>query len=391
MNGTGLDFRETEGVELSRSVCRLKAVNDFVATVCTSLHHLLWAYCAEDETAYRQELHRYADRTTLNRFGRVCASDIGNVLEDGNIREQMTLLNQFCMYGGDVIWWGVFNQWSGFRSSKVESTIARLERLFGCDVEVLEEMAHYKLGHVVDLATASKHELNLASLILGVYAEGPVSMAKTMSAMFPHEPAARRSLEPAIWRTHATRLRDMVPPLGRYETAYLQQNHPQALHDGYVQFHDGRTVIEVIPDNVFGRIADVVREPHVAGPSGSASMHNELFSFFTDFDPTIACLANVAALCSAPHHSIFEVLLGCTPYGIEFKASLGGPTAIEFVQFLIDSVRDAAGDTDEDAAGDEYAFEPDDGVINEGGGRRTSPLAMVCLGAFTSVVACLPR
>lgn len=317
--------------ELSHACADCKAVKKYVHDAASEVYNLV-LNISNDETAANSRLHKPG----LDSAGQVPAGSVQDVIknDDGNIREQMTLILNFTDMNCDIFTQLMFSKLKGFPLPESVSPEA-LERLIEktCKVTALtREGLTTRLSSCPSAKQCNTCSAPMfpdfgalsASRIVGFPMGGPSSLRDKRDSSTAAMPPYKVAMEVAY------------PPLSLREKAFTA---PQ-MQGELLPWVTGWAYWDVNESSMFSKLvngakAENMSDKHqliVAGPSGAADMIMQALQLFKSFNVELAVLACVAYMGNPPDHSCVEILLSAVPYGIRYNAD---DSADEYIKWLL--------------------------------------------------------
>ena len=261
-----------------------------------------------------------------NMFGFI--EDIEYVIKDGNLREKMTLIDILNYLFIDKIYIYLINlekdgiaipdyinidmirsiiqkiyMYTGLRDK--DDLIDLFNSCTGTDICFIKEIFFYPYTDLSILSTR--------------YSGRP--------AVFPSR-ISRSDEEKKI--DFKFKVEDLSIPLSTEETKSVKFDE-----SGVVTNYDsGASLYKIDENSFFYKLAEKYGKFILTGPSLGVNQLHIMFSTFKLYDPKKFCLLCITYMCPY-HHSIFEVLLPCISFGIEYKTS---DDDYKFVKKLLDEI-----------------------------------------------------
>ena len=289
----GGDPRKLQLRKLANELVETDKVRKVAHTTVQKINRLLeWSNESAADKALR--LHpSWMDNTSA---GQVAANlhTQKEVIDNGNIREQMTLAMNFSLTSCDLIWKAVQH----FDTSDVLRAICNAD-----DIKRRKKRLEVQLGISFDNIdpewltdkTGFPSACHLASF------------AKSGSVM------TSRQLQPSVRvknQQHAPmHVRDICPPLSDREKVYMKLNKD---HTGPVPWITGDMYWNTNRDSIHSKVFAASDRLQIAGPSGNTDLMLDLMLFF-GIPVKEGVLACIAWMGNPIDHSLSEILIAANP------------------------------------------------------------------------------
>jgi hypothetical protein len=253
--------------------------------------------------------------------GQFLASDVDEVIRQGNIRERMTLLMNFHTSGCEVVMWA---------ASLVEGVPTSVDqRALKSVRDRIMLVTGLKISDLYKLNCTNETGCLLPCSFAFLSKDGPVTFSRTTEKPFVDKVRDRRDRETC--RPYTQTIGSVFPPLSTRELSYMGLS-PLSPKSTPLPWITGAMYWVTQDGNIYSRIATAFDQMTVAGPSGTTDMTLSCFSLLKAFDLRLSILASVGWMCDPPDHSPFEILMAAIPFGCDFVAS---KDAFEYVQDLL--------------------------------------------------------
>jgi hypothetical protein len=292
--------------EISKKCSANKKTQEYVGSVCFQIKDLLVNYARDKNINEKKILDKYFGHDAAPKnfsSGQVPTKYINDVIDNGNIREQMTLIMNFGMSGCAVILWAIEKKRCLSKAS-IELLQDRLYNLTG--MRDIKKINKYIKG-------CEKNGCILPCKFISLTLDGSVS-ASRMSA-YPIIDTLRK---PRIKTEdkYLVNVQHVYPKLSQYELEYIKINSNYEIKNNILPWISGLQYWEVNRDSFYIRLMEKNKQMVVTGPSGNTDLNLSIFRLFDNFDINLAIFACIAHMCSSPDHSPCEILIASIPYGL---------------------------------------------------------------------------
>ena len=292
--------------KISKICSAHKKTQEYVRSVCLKIKDLLVNYARDKNINEKKILDKYFGHDAAPKnfsSGQVPTKYINDVIENGNIREQMTLIMNFGMSGCTVILWAIEKK-RCLSQATLELLQDRLYNLTG--MRDINKINKYIKG-------CEKDGCILPCKFISLTLDGSVSVSR-MTAY----PVIDKLREPRIKTEdkYLVNVQDVYPKLSQYELEYIKINSNYEIKNNILPWISGLQYWKVNRDNFYIRLMEKNKQMIVTGPSGNTDLNLSIFRLFDNFDINLAIFACIAHMCSSPDHSPCEILLASIPYGL---------------------------------------------------------------------------
>jgi len=308
----GIDSNILELRNLSKRCCDLRYVQDYVSVTVKRVKNLFKLLGMETTWSGR------VSKDDVGSAGQVNIDDVDNVVLNGNIREQMTLLLMFIDKNQDIFVSLIYMYMTnvdqvvkfGLNYNFLDHLITKM-----CNVIALDRV---KLATKLNDCLICYHNSTCSkkcSKTAVVPPLGPLLTSRILG--FPIGPAteirqARDQSEANRW-PYKMKLKEAYPELSEREKKYIISKGVK-LENGnsLLPWTTGWAFWDITKDSILPYIVN--DQLLISGPSGATDMLFHVFGIFDNFDPELVVLACVAYMGNPPDHSSVEVLLAAAPY-----------------------------------------------------------------------------
>lgn len=293
--------------KLSKHCSDNKKTQEYVQEICFKLRALLINYARDINIDEKAILEKYLGHTAAPKSfnsGQIPTKYINEVIDNGNIREQLTLIMNFCMSGCTVILWGIENK-KHFTKESIHILHRRLYNLTG--IKSITKINKY-------IKKCENSGCILPCKFVSLATDG--SVAASRMTTFPNVKILR---EPRIKKVskYFVNIKDVYPKISNRELEYIRVDSNYIIKNNILPWISGLQYWKINENNFYVKLMREHKQMVVCGPSGNTDLDLSLFRLFDNFDINLAIFACVSHLCNAPHHSPCEILLAALPYGLD--------------------------------------------------------------------------
>lgn len=315
--------------KISKQCTDNQKTQGYVRDVCYKIRALLINYAQSTKKAENKVIEKYMGHHYNNtgnvREGQISPKHIKEAIEKGNMREQLTLITNFCMNGCSVILWAVDNKkHNHITRESIDMIHRRLYNFTGLkDITRINKYINVKAKAAK--ANASGNASIVPCKLFSLALESSVAasrMATYFNAQILRSPRAKRLSK------YLQNVKDVYPTLSARELLYIKENASDAsdagnpsdpsdaIKNNILPWISGLQYWEVNESNFYVKLMRHNKQMVVCGPSGNTDLVLSILRLFDNFNIDLAIFACVSQLCNAPHHSPCEILLASLPYGL---------------------------------------------------------------------------
>jgi hypothetical protein len=310
--------------QIARECADLQEVQKYVADTAKNVRQLLQKL---NVSAWEDRLHK----EDVGSAGQVLVGHVNDVVESGNLREQMTMLMNFTDKNHDV-----FASLMAYRLTStilpdniniftIDALIQKLKQTTALSPDALvKRLSMCGVGCLDDSSCTPSCVVTKAALVPDMSA-----LVLSRIAGFPVGPptAVRdvRSKPEADKWPFRVRASEAYPHISEREKNFMQKKGYNVSSDNdLLPWVTGWGYWSIKQNSIYGYIVNGIsaldntnssnKQLIIAGPSGATDMLFDVFRLFNDFKPELAMLACVAYMGNPPDHSCVEILLACTQY-----------------------------------------------------------------------------
>ena len=290
--------------KLSNKCSANKRTQEYVREVCFRIRVLLINYAIDTMKDESTVLEKYLGHTAAPKSfstGQVPAQYINEVIDNGNIRERLTIIMNFCMSSCSVILWAAENN-KYFTKDSIEILQKRLYNLTG--IHSITKCINY-------IKRCEKNGCILPCKFVSLALEGSVSASRM--SVFPLQDKLREPRLKKISKYYVN-VKDVYPKLSSRELEYIKSYGN--IKNNILPWVSGLQYWEVNENNFYIRLMRQHKQMVVCGPSGNTDLNLSILTLFDNFDINLAIFACIAQMCNTPDHSPCEILLASIPHGL---------------------------------------------------------------------------
>ena len=268
-----IDLRELQKLRrISKQCADNQRTQEYVRDVCYKIRAMLINYAHYTNTPENKVLEKYLGYHASPKHyntGQIPTRYINEAIDNGNMRERLMLIVNFCMSGCSVILWASKN--------KKYKNIKNIKSCEGSRTSLASRMTVYNL---------------------------PILRT----------PRVKRVTKYLI------NIKDVYPKISARELLYIREqdedgdNVKYVIKNNILPWISGLQYWKVNEKNPYIKLMRHYRQMVVCGPSGNTDLILSILRLFDNFNIDLAIFACVSHLCNAPHHSPCEILLASLPY-----------------------------------------------------------------------------
>jgi hypothetical protein len=287
--------------KISKKCSDNKRVQEYVRDVCLKIRELLINYAIDTKQDEDKILEKYLGYETVPKsfsLGQIPTKYINYAIEYGNIREQTTMIMNFCNSNCLVILWAV----------------EKKKYLSQEGIDILQKKI-YNLTGISSIQKFNKYirdcEINGCINItprkfLSYVSDGAVTASRLIDKL-------REERVKKINKYHMN-IKNVYPKLSPRELEYINSNNK--ISNNILPWISGLQYWKVNDKHFYIKLMKRNKQMIVCGPSSNSDLIISILRLFDNFDINLAIFACISHLCNAPHHSPCEVLLAGIPYGL---------------------------------------------------------------------------
>jgi len=291
--------------KLSKKCSDNKKTQEYVREVCFKIKNILVDYAIDTKQNEKNILEKYLGHEASPKSfstGQIPIKYINEVINNGNIREQITLIMNFSMSSCSVILWAVEKN-KYFTKENIDMLRKRLYNLTG--INSIVKINKY-------IKKCEKEGYIVPSKFVTLALDSSVS-ASRMST-YPND----KLREPRLTniKKYFVNVKDVYPKLSLRELEYIRINSNYEIKNNILPWVSGLQYWKVNENNFYIKLMRHNKQMVVCGPSGNSDLNLSILRLFDNFDINLGIFMCVIQMCNAPHHSPCEILLAAIPYGL---------------------------------------------------------------------------
>ena len=285
--------------KISKKCSDNKRVQEYVREVCYKIRELLINYAIDTKQDENKILKKYLGYQTVPKSfssGQIPTKYINYAIENGNIREQSTIITNFCNSDCLVILWAVEkNKYLSLEGINILKK--RVYNLTG--ISSIQKFNKY-------IKKCEKNGCILSCKFISPSSNGAVSSSRIIDKL--REKRVKKISK------YDMNIKDVYPELSLRELEYINSNNK--ISNNILPWITGFQYWKVNDNNFYIQLMKRNKQMVVCGPSSNSDLIISMLRLFDNFDINLAIFVCISHLCNAPHHSPCEVLLAAIPYGL---------------------------------------------------------------------------
>lgn len=333
--GSNLTKNELSEIrKISKLCCDNPNVIEYVINVCKLIVELVKEYAIYYKKDIDAVIYNKLHQDNKTSPGQVnTLNDVKSVIKEGNLRERMALIMNFGLRACEIVIWAIATKNHLLSAIFIKEQTKRLKNLTGLDVLDIHYMLEKCKNNCSKLEdTPCKFSLlnQDGSVILSRYTEFPILSSvrfkrpelvevDKLRISLKNNPESKEQIEKQIEylldknkKTYSMTIKDIYPPLSDREKQFININNISV----YPPYLSGYMLFDTNKDNYYNILAENYKQSVIAGPSGSTDLFLITSKMFKIFNLDLGILACIAWMCNIPQHSIFEILMGSLPFGL---------------------------------------------------------------------------
>ena len=292
--------------KLSKKCSDNRKTQEYVREVCFKIKNILVDYAIDTKQNEKKILEKYLGHEASPKSfstGQIPTKYINEVINNGNIREQITLIMNFSMSSYSVILWAVEKN-KYFTKENIDILRKRLYNLTG--IHSIVKINKY-------IKNCEKEGYIVPSKFVSLALDGSVSVSRM--SIYPINDKLR---EPRVKNINKyfVNVKDVYPKLSLRELQYIKVNSNYEIKNNILPWISGLQYWKVNENNFYIKLMRHNKQMVVCGPSGNSDLNLSILRLFDNFDINLGIFMCVVQMCNAPHHSPCEILLAAIPYGL---------------------------------------------------------------------------
>ena len=285
--------------KISKNCSDNKKVQEYVRDVCYKIRDMLINYAIDTKQDKDKILEKYLGyQTTPKSFssGQIPTKYINYAIEHGNIREQSTMITNFCNSDCSVILWAVKKN-KYLSQEGIEILKKRIYNLTG--ISSIHKFNKY-------IKNCEKNGYILSCKFISPSSNGAVSSSRIIDKL--REKRVKKISK------YDVNIKDVYPKLSLRELEYINSNNK--ISNNILPWITGLQYWKINNNNFYIQLMKRNKQMVVCGPSSNSDLIISMLRLFDNFDINLVIFACISHLCNAPHHSPCEVLFAAIPYGL---------------------------------------------------------------------------
>ena len=292
--------------KLSKNCSDNKKTQEYVREVCFKIKNILVDYATDTKQNEKKILEKYLGHEASPKSfstGQIPTKYINEVINNGNIREQITLIMNFSMSSCSVILWAVEKN-KYITKENIDMLRKKLYNLTG--IHSIVKINKY-------IKKCEKEGCIVPCKFVTLALDSSVS-ASRMSTY----PINDKLREPRLKniKKYFVNVKDVYPKLSLRELEYIKVNSNYEIKNNILPWISGLQYWKVNENNFYIKLMRHNKQMVVCGPSGNSDLNLSILRLFDNFDINLGIFMCVIQMCNAPHHSPCEILLAAIPYGL---------------------------------------------------------------------------
>ena len=292
--------------KLSKNCSDNKRTQQYVREVCFKIRNILVDYAVDTKQNENKILEKYLGYHVAPKSfstGQIPTKYINEVINNGNIREQITLIMNFSMSSCTVILWAVEKN-KYFTQESIDMLSKRLYNITG--IKNIIKINKY-------IKNCEKEGYIVPSKFVSIALDSSVSVSR-MSTYSINDNLREPRLKNI--NKYFVNVKDVYPKLSLRELEYIKVNSNYEIKNNILPWISGLQYWKVNENNFYIKLMRHNKQMVVCGPSGNSDLNLSILRLFDNFDINLGIFMCVVQMCNTPHHSPCEILLAAIPYGL---------------------------------------------------------------------------
>lgn len=274
----------------------------YITKVCHNIKQLIYDYSKAKNLDPLVTLQKYCCfEDYITSAGQFNKKYVLDVIEKGNIREQMTFIMNFSLKGCYIIIWAVCKNHILLNNNNNKKIHKKIYYLTG--LNNLKKIEKY----IVECK-----ECILPCKFISLATESSVMSSRMTS--FPMTESLRTQNSKKESDKYKVNIKNVYPILSHREKEYMNITNQQ-----YLPWVTGQNYWNPNINNFYIQWMIYHKQEYISGPSGNTDLHLSILTLFNNFNMKYAILALVAWMCNPPDHSPCEILLAAIPFGLKWS------------------------------------------------------------------------
>ena len=273
----------------------------YINKVCHNIKVLIYDYANAKKLDQLHTLQSYCCfENKIKSAGQFNKKYVLDVIEKGNIREQMTFIMNFAIKGCYIIIWAITKKHKLLNINNSKKLHQKLYYLTG--LNNLKKIENYII---------SCDECLLPCKFISLATNGAVMSSRMTS--FPMIETLRSQSSLKESEKYKVNINNVYPPLSHREKEYMN-----ITNEKYLPWITGQNHWNPNKNNFYIQWMTYHKQEYISGPSGNADLQLSIFTLFNNFNMKYAILSLIAWMCNPPDHSPCEILLAAIPFGLKW-------------------------------------------------------------------------
>ena len=289
--------------KISKKCSDNKRVQEYVRDVCLKIRDMLINYAIDTKQNEDIILEKYLGYQTVPKSfssGQIPTKYINYAIENGNIREQTTMIMNFCNRNCSVILWAVEKN----KYLSQEGIVILQKKIYNLTgISSIQKFNKY-------IRDCEKNGCITPRKFLSYVSDGAVTASRLIDKL-------REERVKKINKYHMN-IKNVYPELSPRELEFLTSNNKanNKANNNILPWISGLQYWKINDKHFYIKLMKQKKQMIVCGPSSNSDLIISILRLFDNFDINLAIFACISHLCNAPHHSPCEVLLAGIPYGL---------------------------------------------------------------------------
>ena len=283
-------------------------------------------------------------REDLKSAGQVSIEDVVDVISNGNIREQMTLIMNFGYNACDIIW-GLIKIYVNRANThiilpkfiSVPNLVKRIERIGRIMGASNPDTLDAAIADLISSKCVDDSDICVSNnsavpcLLASLSKDGNVTYSRLgwPDKLLRTQSSEKEQIERRI------KVKDIYPELSDREKAFQAKAQAKAKTIPVVS---GHMYFNLNKDTLYAKLAARYNHDSMTGPSGNTDIQLDVSCLFSSFENTDnfekMVLACIVWMCNPPDHSVHEILIASIPYGLKYDGLHGDKYEYEYLESL---------------------------------------------------------
>jgi len=286
--------------KISKICADNKKTQEYVRDICIRIRNLLIDYAIDTKQNDDKILEMYLGHEASPKSfssGQIPTKYINYAIENGNIREQLTMITNFSQCNSSVILWAVEKN-KHLSQEGIDILKKKIYNLTG--ITSIEKFNKY-------IKYCQKKGCIIPCKYITLSPDGSVPASRMIDKL--REERVKKISK------YDVNIKDVYPELSSRELEFIIDNY-KINNNILLPWISGLQYWKVNNNNFYIRLMKQNKQMVICGPSGNSDIIISMLRLFDNFDINLAVFACIYHMCNEPHHSPCEVLLAAIPYGL---------------------------------------------------------------------------